>query len=61
MLLFVISNHAILYAPHDNSNPLSIQTHSKVHYLSIHNENCMQVGMLATYAYIVIVICKYSI
>ena len=26
-------NHAILSAPHDNLNPLSIQTHSKVHYL----------------------------
>ena len=29
----ICHNHAILYTSHDNSNPLSIQTHSKVHYL----------------------------
>ena len=35
MLTFVITTHAIVYNPYDNSNPLSNLTHSNVHYLYI--------------------------
>ena len=31
----ICHNHTIMYNPYDNSNPLSIETHSKVHYLYI--------------------------
>ena len=33
--LYADNLYFTLYTPHDNSNPLSIQTDSKVHYLYI--------------------------
>ena len=58
----ICHNHAMLNTPHNKSNPLSIQTHSKVHYLYIMKS--VKVGMLVTYvciAFVVIVVCKYTI
>ena len=45
----------MLNTPYNNSNPLSIQTHSKVHYLYIMKTNLYKyVGMLVTYVYIIV-------
>ena len=58
--LNVCHNHAVLHTPHDNSNPQSIQTHSKVHYLYIVKTICKYI---AKYSYLCMhyINCSYGI